>query len=1087
MPSLVRSLLLSAGAMCTLASAAWAQSGGRPQYAGTQYAFYEGRLHFEHGVDPVCTALTNGDYPVYFAARSGPGGIEAYMFGEKIMHARISGSDRNHLLVAFLGESNPSHPLRLQATANGFIGSVQSKTLVSELYGACTASNAEFSVIRKNADAQSAFQEYAREFQLDANSEQNLLLAQRGAIKEALPQLQEAFARKATQYSADHPQMLRYYFYLARAYEEAGLYPYSAYWYQRAAQVCVQSFGADNVCVPITALKLGQSLAFNGDPAAAEANIRHALQVADEVFGKNAPVSWVGWNALAGVLISTGRFSEAKTTLERALAFARQGPNGALNAASVEMTYAVLYRQTGQYKLAAETLRAVNATDQNSQKQAGAAGIFRQVLLAQVLNLDGQSAAAEPIARNALDLATTVLGSERPDHPALSIARVGLANIYLELGRFHEAEALYRQALENDKKYLGPNHPAVGNDEMLLAKLLRTSGDESDALPLLQDAYRISHLTRIEGLRWRVPAELMQFYGAGKLANPVLAIFYGKECVNRLQNLRSDLSHTGGGALQSFISTTEVKTLYKTLAQLLLRDGRIAEAQQVLSLLSQEELEDFSGRSMLAEAAPSPPNLPAVTGTNPAPGAPTPAPPAAATHASGAAALHPPTQVSLSKSEGELADLIANQIEVGQEYDRLKKSQQEQGDDFSHADQARLDALQAKLEEYQNKFQAAQSRIAKSAKDPQARAARSQEISAYSTAFQGSLRNLGHGAVIAQYFITEDAVEIILTTANAVIATNSAIKATKLKQLIREFRVSLSDPGRNPVPQSQQLYAVLIAPIAAALDKAGAKTLMLSLHDTLRYVPFAALNDGREFLIERMAVVNVSESALDKLGTAPKSDAWAVWGLGVTKAGRDYPALPYAGEELNNIKETLGGKSAVKLDQDFTESKLQQGLGGYYPVIHIASHFEFTPGSIDKSVLLLGDGTLLSLKQIETKLNFTGVELLTLSACETAVGDDSLTADGDEVAGLGATAQRKGAMAVIATLWPVADESTASLMNVLYRAHKVDHLDKAESLREAQLSLLYGAPGAGPGTERASAPYAHPFFWAPFILMGNWL
>jgi len=361
--------------------------------------------------------------------------------------------------------------------------------------------------------------------------------------------------------------------------------------------------------------------------------------------------------------------------------------------------------------------------------------------------------------------------------------------------------------------------------------------------------------------------------------------------------------------------------------------------------------------------------------------------------------------------------------------------------------------------------------------------------------------------VIAQYFTTSDAVEIILTTPNSVINARSVIKAAKLNQLIRDFRATLSNPAQNPTPLAQQLYAVLIAPISGALDKSGAKTLMLLLHDTLRYIPFAALNNGKSYLIENMAVVNVNEAALDKLATPPKTDAWTVWGLGVTKAGKDYPALPYAGEELNNIKVALGGKSSIKLDKDFTESKLQQGLGGYYPVIHIASHFEFTPGSIDKSVLLFGDGSLLSLKQIETKLNFTGVELLTLSACETAVGDDALAADGDEVAGLGATAQRKGAMAVIATLWPVADQSTATFMNTLYRAHQVDHLDKAASLRQAQLALLHGSANAGstPGDDRrglarvvanssggsvggeSHPPYAHPFFWAPFILMGNWL
>jgi CHAT domain-containing protein len=468
----------------------------------------------------------------------------------------------------------------------------------------------------------------------------------------------------------------------------------------------------------------------------------------------------------------------------------------------------------------------------------------------------------------------------------------------------------------------------------------------------------------------------------------------------------------------------------------------------------------------------------------------------------------------LSRSEQELADINVKQVEVGQEFDRLKQLQQEQGDDFSAADQARLNDLQRKMEDYQGKFQAAQARIAKSSKDPQARQARSQEISAYSTAFQGTLKNLGHNSVLAQYNVTDDAVEIILTTPNAVITATSPVKAAKLNQLIRDFRATLGDANRNPVAESQQLYALLIAPIAGALDKSGAKTLMLLLHDTLRYVPFAALHDGRSYLIEKMAVVNVNVAALDKLAMQPKPEAWAVWGLGITKAGRDYPALPYAGEELNDIKAALGGKSSVKLDQDFTETKLQAGLGGYYPVIHIASHFEFTPGSIDKSELLLGDGSRLSLKQIQLKLNFTGVELLTLSACETAVGDDTVAADGSEVAGLGAIAQEKGAMAVIATLWPVADQSTATLMDTLYKAHQTGHLDKAESLRQAQLALLHGSAqggvsgaedehrgltrtdsggGAAPvlaaaaPTKDPRAPYAHPYYWAPFILMGNWL
>ena len=185
---------------------------------------------------------------------------------------------------------------------------------------------------------------------------------------------------------------------------------------------------------------------------------------------------------------------------------------------------------------------------------------------------------------------------------------------------------------------------------------------------------------------------------------------------------------------------------------------------------------------------------------------------------------------------------------------------------------------------------------------------------------------------------------------------------------------------------------------------------------------------------------------------------------------------------------------------------MRDGLDQSYPIIHIASHFQFTPGSLDDSFLLLGDGNRLSLGQIKTRLNFNSVELLTLSACETALGDDGVEHHGIEVEGLGAIAQQAGAKAVLATLWPVADGSTALLMRSLYQAHKHDHLDKAESLQRAQLALLRGTVRADAmvqaqrGLARMpaaaatagfhpdpKAPYAHPFYWAPFILMGNWL
>jgi CHAT domain-containing protein len=130
--------------------------------------------------------------------------------------------------------------------------------------------------------------------------------------------------------------------------------------------------------------------------------------------------------------------------------------------------------------------------------------------------------------------------------------------------------------------------------------------------------------------------------------------------------------------------------------------------------------------------------------------------------------------------------------------------------------------------------------------------------------------------------------------------------------------------------------------------------------------------------------------------------------------------------------------------------------------------------------LLLGNGrlTVAQMKQLHDHL-FEDVELLTLSACNTAMGGRG--EGGKEVESFGVEAQRQGAKAVLATLWPVADESTKLLMRTFYRLRGMQAgLSKAEALRQAQLTLLQSAK------KRSKVSYAHPFYWAPFILIGDW-
>ena len=224
------------------------------------------------------------------------------------------------------------------------------------------------------------------------------------------------------------------------------------------------------------------------------------------------------------------------------------------------------------------------------------------------------------------------------------------------------------------------------------------------------------------------------------------------------------------------------------------------------------------------------------------------------------------------------------------------------------------------------------------------------------------------------------------------------------------------------------------------------------------------------------------------------------------------PSLPAVAGELNNVvkdNKVQGANGAltgtILLNGQFTEKALENQLGAQPAVVHIASHFVYNPaGDASKSYLLLaGDGGAAYHLTVEDfrdnpNLSLSETSLLTLSACET--GTSSNASDGKEVDGLGMTAEYKGAKAVISSLWSVNDSSTGQLMGDFYKrwADGAGKVTKVEALRQAQLDLLLGRTKAqGNSTDRGfatsakpqtAAPtgYAHPYYWAPFVLMGNW-
>jgi CHAT domain-containing protein len=345
-----------------------------------------------------------------------------------------------------------------------------------------------------------------------------------------------------------------------------------------------------------------------------------------------------------------------------------------------------------------------------------------------------------------------------------------------------------------------------------------------------------------------------------------------------------------------------------------------------------------------------------------------------------------------------------------------------------------------------------------------------------------TLRDLGRTTVAVYTLVGAEKYRAILVTADVQKAFEAPIAAADLNRKVLAFRTALQDPHVDPRPLARELYDILVGPMAADLRAAYAQRIMWSLDGVLRYLPMAALYDGQDYLVARYEQLVFTPASESRLKDAPPKRVTAV-GLGVSKARGDFAALPGVVAELRDLvrdRAAFGRSSGlmpgrVLLDDAFTESAMKGALRQQYPIVHVASHFQFHPWNELDSFLLLGDGQHLTLADLKRAPNlFAGVDLLTLSACDTATG--SPAANGAELEGFAVLAQRQGAKAVVASLWPVADASTQHLMRQFYRLRTTRHLSKAEALRQAQLALLRDA---GNGT-------AHPYFWAPFLLIGNW-
>lgn len=328
------------------------------------------------------------------------------------------------------------------------------------------------------------------------------------------------------------------------------------------------------------------------------------------------------------------------------------------------------------------------------------------------------------------------------------------------------------------------------------------------------------------------------------------------------------------------------------------------------------------------------------------------------------------------------------------------------------------------------------------------------------------------GTAIIYPIVLPDSLKLLVTLSDGIQQFTVSVDQTVMTNTVTGYRKKLQTRTNNRfLNDSKMLYDWLIRPMEKALAARNIHTLIIAPDSVLRLIPFSTLYDGDTFLIQKYALVTIPAITLSDPGGPPPEKMEILIG-GISEARDGFPALPQVANELKDIQKIMHAEAVLK-NREFTLSNIEKKFSEKsYDVIHIATHGVFG-GSPDDTFLLAYDGrmTMNELEAMITKSRFRErpVQLLTLSACQTAFGNERAAM------GLAGAAVKAGVRAVIATLWYVDDEATSLVIREFYRQLNQPNMTKAQALQKAQIALL------------SQDRYWHPIFWAPFLIIGNWM
>ncbi|MEO7319947.1 MAG: CHAT domain-containing protein, partial [Chthoniobacteraceae bacterium] len=317
-----------------------------------------------------------------------------------------------------------------------------------------------------------------------------------------------------------------------------------------------------------------------------------------------------------------------------------------------------------------------------------------------------------------------------------------------------------------------------------------------------------------------------------------------------------------------------------------------------------------------------------------------------------------------------------------------------------------------------------------------------------------------------------DRTETLISLPGGLRRVKSRVTVAQITQTVRAFREHLEKRTTSEyLAESWQLYDWLIRPLETILEQNKIDTLVFVPDGALRTIPMAALNDRQNFLIEKYAIAITPGLTLMEPHPIART-GMTMMASGLSDSVQGYPALPFVTAEMNRLKELFNPD--IVMNRDFAPERLEKDFAARpYSIVHIASHGEFS-SDVKKTFVLTYNSrfTLDALEKLlsPTQLRDQPVEMLALSACQTAAGDDRAAL------GLGGIAVKAGARSAFASLWCVSDQASTTLVGDFYTTLRDQpQMSKAQALRHAQMAMLKD--------ER----FSHPCLWAPYLIIGNWL